>query len=773
MSELTKTPGLGGCLPALRRSGVLFFVFLASWLGPDPLAALAQDAASAPPTVVEIEARGNTRVTSEQVLGPSTIRKGAPLEPGAVSALIEKLFRTGQYARVDVFSEPVEGGVRLVVLVEENPVVKEVHYEGEKKVKEKDLGEKVGIKAGDVLTGNALWKAEENLRALYRDKGHLLAKVSSSSDPADAGSAIVTFRIEEGEKVRVKTVTILGVEHFDPGNVKKVMKTKEDNWRRSGEFKQEVYDQDLEKVEAFFKDRGYADAEVVSDSVWTQPGTRDITIEITVKEGPYYEFGTLTASGSKIVGAEKIVSAMRIDPGRAYNEKELQEGLGNAYALFAEEGYIYANIQPEKTKRDGKIDIALTVADGPPAHVRRILIAGNRKTKERVIRREMVIFPGDIFRRSAVIRSQREIYQLGFFQDVQLKDESVRGTNDINLTFDVVEKETGEASLGAGFSSQNGATGFIRLGESNLFGNGQRANILWEFGGLTQVELSFTEPWLFGSRTTAGADLAIIRRNLDTFFDHRRGGGVRLGRPIPWLDYSRIDWGYRLEEREIEARSGASQAVLDAVGEDLSSSMRVTFTRSSTDRPIHPTTGSVTIVRSELAGGPLGGDIKFHQHELESRWYFPSWWRFVLGLRGRVGVLEGLDAADDVPIYERYRLGGTGVYGLRGYGDRDVVPVGNAVDVGGRSMVVFTAEYKFPVVESIYGLFFADAGNTWNSFREVRLGELKRGAGFGVRFEIPLLGQLGFDLGYGFDGVDASGRTHRGWEPHFQLGSLF
>jgi outer membrane protein insertion porin family len=327
--------------------------------------------------------------------------------------------------------------------------------------------------------------------------------------------------------------------------------------------------------------------------------------------------------------------------------------------------------------------------------------------------------------------------------------------------------------MGAGFSSQNGATGFLRLGETNLFGNGQRGDILWEFGNLTQIEVSFTEPWLYGTRTLAGADVAVVRRNLDTFYDIRRGGGVRLGRPIPWLDYSRIDWRYRLEERELEAREGASEAVIAAQGSDLISSMRVTFYRSSTDRPSHPTTGTATVLSSELAGGPLGGEIEYHQHELESRNYFPSFWRFILTLRGRVGVLDGLDNPGDVPLYERYRLGGTGPYGLRGYGDRDVVPEGNAVDVGGRSMVVLSAEYKVPVVESIFGLAFFDAGNTWNSFREVRLGELRRGVGFGVRFEIPLLGQLGFDLGYGFDKPDRSGRNRPGWEPHFQLGSLF
>ncbi len=720
-----------------------------------------------------LEVRGNRRLSPEAVLAPSGLARGGIFDPGSARTAIEKLFRTGQFANVALLEEPLGDGLRVIVEVSENPLVSEIRYDGRKNVKEKDIEEKAALKVGDTLTGSALWKTSAAIRALYAEKGYLLAEVEPETKPAEDASVSVTFKVSEGKKLRVKTVSIRGAERFDPGKVKKAMKTKEDNWHRSGEFKKDVFEEDIGRIESFYHDRGYADARVVSDTVRTADNGRDLHVEIAVEEGPQYVVGTIEAHGSTIVRSEKIVAASGLVAGRTYSEKEFEEGLSNVYALFAEEGYIYANLTPEKTRRDGRIDVSIAVTDGPPAHVNKVLVAGNTKTKERVIRRELVIFPGDLFRRSAVMRSQREIYQLGFFQDIQLKDEQVRGTSDINLTFDVVEKETGEASMGAGFSSQNGATGFLRLGESNLFGNGQRANILWEFGNLTQVEVSFTEPWLFGSRTSAGADVAIVRRNLDTFYDNRRGGGVRLGRPIPWLDYSRIDWSYRLERREIEARSNASAAVIAAEGKQLSSSMRVAFTRSSTDRPIHPTLGSVNVLSTELAGGPLGGDVEFVQNELESRWYFPTMWRFVLGLRGRIGVLDGLGEASGVPIYERYRLGGTGPYGVRGYGDRDIVPSGNDVDVGGRSMVVFSAEYKVPVVESIYGLFFLDAGNTWNSFREVRLGELRRGVGFGVRFEIPLLGQLGFDLGYGFDKLDSAGRIRRGWEPHFQLGSLF
>jgi outer membrane protein insertion porin family len=723
-----------------------------------------------------VTAFGNLRVPTDRIVAQAGIRPGMPLDRDAVSEGLVRLFRTGQFADIRVESEPAEGGVRILIRVQENPLVEAVEFEGEDELDEDDLKPQAGLAAGDIFSESALRRSVRKITDAYKEKGYLLAKVTPTVKRGEApneGRATVTFDIDEGKKVSVKSIEITGLRHVKPDDAQGAMKTKEDRWWRGGDFKRDLYNEDLDRIAGYLKDRGYADARIVSDSVWADPNGRDIYIRVEAEEGPFYRWGDVAVRGSEIMKERKLLDAIHLEPGKPFSEADFQKGLENVYSLFAEEGHIYTNIVPERTKRDSLVDLTFFVTDGPPAHVGKIFITGNTKTKERIIRRELTVYPGDLFRRSALMRSQREIFQLGFFGDVKIDHEPVRGTNDIHLTFEVEEKQTGQASMGAGFSSQNGATGFIRLGETNLFGNAQRFDVLWEFGNLTQVEVSFTEPWLFGTPTTAGVDVTAVRRNLDTYYDIRRGGGVRLGRPIPWLDYSRIDWSYRLERRELEARQGASPSVIAAQGLDLISSMRVALFRSSTDRPFHPTTGSTTILSAELAGGPLGGDIQYHQEEVESRYYFPSFWRLVLGLRGRVGVIDGLHSPSSVPVYERYRLGGTGPHGLRGYGDRDVVPEGNDVDVGGRTMLVLSAEYKFPVVESVHVLFFADAGDTWNSFHEVRLGELRRGAGFGVRFEVPMLGQLGFDLGYGYDRTDALGLRDPGWEPHFQLGSLF
>jgi outer membrane protein insertion porin family len=717
------------------------------------------------------------RVPTDRIIAQSGIRPGAPLNADDVREGLGRLFRTGQFSDIRVESEATEAGVRIFIRVQENPLVEAVTFEGEDKLDEDDdLKPQAGLAAGDIFSENALRQSVRKIEGAYKEKGYLLAKVTpevTRGEPPNEGRATIVFKIDEGKKVSVKSIEITGLQHIEPDDAQGAMKTKEDRWWRGGDFKRDLYTEDLDRIAGYLKDRGYADARVVSDSVWNDANGRDIYIRIEAEEGPFYRWGDVAVRGSELMSEQKLLDAIDLESGEPFSEEHFQKGLESIYAMFAEEGHIYTNVVPERTKRDSLVDITFFVTDGPAAHVGKIFITGNTKTKERIIRRELTVYPGDLFRRSALMRSQREIFQLGFFGDVKIDHEPVRGTNDIHLTFEVEEKQTGQASMGAGYSSQNGATGFIRLGETNLFGNAQRFDILWEFGNLTQVEVSFTEPWLFGTPTTAGVDITSVRRNLDTYYDIRRGGGLRLGRPIPWLDYSRIDWRYRLERRELEAREGASEAVRAAQGEDLISSMRLSFFRSSTDRPYHPTTGSTTIVTTEVAGGPLGGDIQYHQEEFETRYYFPSWWRFVLGLRGRLGVIDGLHSPSSVPVYERYRLGGTGPFGLRGYGDRDVVPVGNDIDVGGRSMLVLSAEYKMPVVESVHILFFADAGNTWNSFREIRLGELRRGAGFGVRFEIPMLGQLGFDLGYGYDRTDPNGRPNPGWEPHFQLGSLF
>jgi outer membrane protein insertion porin family len=419
--------------------------------------------------------------------------------------------------------------------------------------------------------------------------------------------------------------------------------------------------------------------------------------------------------------------------------------------------------------------------------VREVQIRGNRQTKERVIRRELTLFPGDLLRRSLLMRSQRDVMALGFFEEVGLDYRPTGEGTDVDLIFNMKEKSTGQASGGVGYSSETGLTGFVQLGHPNLFGNGQSISLSLERGGRREnYEISFQDPWILGTPTSFGFDLFNTRRERDLYTETRVGGGVSLGRP--WFyrfpDYTRVFVGYSIEDfkfSEFDPSLEDSESASDGIpladrlreSSGLISSAYLSTVRNSTDNPFYPTVGSRTQVRFEVAGGALGGDQHYFKPTVDHRVYFQPIGRPALMLRWRLGWLAALSGKSP-PTTETFRLGGTRPFEyLRGYDDYYIVPEENVRGTGsgqvrfpgGRSMLAFTAELQFPVVNPVHALLFFDAGDTWNRATDVGLSNLKESYGLGLRFEIPLLGNIGFDYAYGTAVKD--------WRFHFIVGAAF
>jgi outer membrane protein insertion porin family len=290
-----------------------------------------------------------------------------------------------------------------------------------------------------------------------------------------------------------------------------------------------------------------------------------------------------------------------------------------------------------------------------------------------------------------------------------------------------------------------------------------------ERGGKKQnIELGFTEPWLFDHPISIGADIYYLTRIREYWDEKRRGGSLRLGVPFPLLDYTRVYWRYSLGDLGI---FDIEEGYLSEWGEELeegfkrTSATKLSFVRDSRDNIFSATTGSMNHYSVEFAGGLLGGEVDFHKHILETRWYSSSFWKFVLMGRIRAGFVGGYTTPRSVPVYEKFFLGGIGEDGLRGYPDRSIGPEVNGRNVGGRTMLLMGLEYKFPLAENIHALLFFDAGNAWESAEKSRMSDLYKGVGFGIRIDVPMLGMIGFDFGYGID--------RKRWEPHFQLGVPF
>ena len=749
-----------------------------------PPSELPEPPEEAVPLIRAIRASGFVHVDSMVIIRTFGLHVGDPYAKDSVRDGVRRLFQSGLYTDVNVVDAPAANGVGLTVVVSERERIKGLRFKGGGKIEESKLKPKLTSAEGQLLDQGVLDLDASKIVEAYAEEGYALAKVQAQTETAGPGVVNVIFEIQEGSKVKVREILIHGEQRdltLRPEDFKGAMKSRTPGFLRGGAYKPSQLDQDATQLRLFMRSRGYKDADV--DSIRPAFGAdgKSVSLHVYVREGSRYRFGNVSWNGNTVVPTEALDQVTTVNTFAPYNESAIHKSLEGAYTLYQEQGFLYLSIEPKFTERDSIVDVDFSVQEGNRTRVADLQIVGNTRTKENVIRREASVRPGDVFRRSALIRTQRDIFALGFFQDVTVDYEPTGDSSDINLTLKVQEKQTGTASAGAGFASSTGLTGFVELGHNNLFGNGQSVNIHLERGAKrSSYEVGFTDPWFRDTPLTLGFSLFNTSRELDVYDRRDAGGGVRLGRPIPWPDYTRGLISYDLRNvtlsnfiAPVPGESSNLTSLRNTNWPRLVSSITLTFTRGSTDNPFYATRGSRATWTNTFAGGMLGGVESFYKGTFDIKNYTRLQGPLVLMLRGRTGVLGGTSTPD----YERFRLGGTTVDYLRGYPDYYVVPRANITRdpitgivteryPGGRKMLIAGAEIQFPIADPLHGLFFFDAGNTWNSTREIDLGDLRRSVGFGVRFEVPALGRIGLDLGYGLDREEGAG-----WKTHFQLGN--
>jgi outer membrane protein insertion porin family len=720
----------------------------------------------------DIQVRGNATLDSAFVVRTSGLRSGEAHTAMDVADAVRRLYRSGIVDDVQVYSRPASIGRILTVVVRERPPLSSVEFVGNKHLSTEDLQKKVPLIKGQRVSRARIENYSALLRRTYRDEGYLKANVQTKVEESRTGIS-VTYSIAEGPKVIVRKVRVEGATAISPETVAKKMKLKPKGFLRGGKYDKEKLEESITRIEEFYRERGYLDAVVLDHHLEYHPDSSSVTVVVGVDEGRMFRVGsmTLTVEDSLAYPSDKLLANMRLTPGDPFNYKELEEGVRRIYEQFQEDGYLWARVIPDERRNGDVVDYDLSVRQGPPAMVRLIKIEGNTTTKEKVIRRELLIFPGDRFRRSALVRSHREVYNLGFFEDVQVDFDNPTAEGDVDFVVKVKEKSSGQFNFGVTYSSSTKLMGFIQLAHPNVMGNGWISNLRWEFGKTSRnVEFGFTEPWFLGTPTRAGFEIYNTETNYyyADYSVERRGGGITVGRPLPWVDYVSASCAYSLSDVRVEPDGDYTGSELPK-GWQTTSRTTVRFVRDSRDNFLEPTRGSRSIMTTELAGRVLGGDIAYRKHELQTTWFSPLSKMFIASLSLRAGSVVGSPDRDDVPVYERFRPGGTSSDGvIRGYDDYSLGPLdADGYATGGRVMAVLNAELKVPLVpEQVDLLGFFDAGNAWQSFDEIDFGDMKRGAGIGVRINTGIMGIIGLDYGYGFD------RESPGWKPHFQFGAF-
>lgn len=729
---------------------------------------------SVPVTSVTVE--GNNYVSDSLITRSLGIEAGANFVSSSLPQGVRDLFGMGYFTDIQVLVDSANGQANFEIIVSENPILSRLEIENSGTLDDNDLLDTLALFPGQTVSINDIDRSVDLIIDLYAEDNRHLAEVGYRWEPADSmGRSVLVMECNEGEDIRVGEIEFSGNLAFSDSDLRGEMKTKQDSFWRSGKLKPAEFEEDLYRITDYYHNHGYPDAVISgTDRFLMTDNENHFHIDISVSEGEYKEFGTVSISGNTEVSDSLMQEMSKIEYGEPYSVEDLNRTLENYYSAYQDRGYFYASISPmvgESEESDSIINVNFAVEEGDRAHIREVQIIGNTRTYDNVIRRQLSIVPGDLFRRSALMRSIRNVYYLNYFADVVPDFRAIEGSPDVDMVIDVDEKPTGKFGIGANYSAADGFSGYLEVAETNFLGHGQNLGATYEFSSTIQnIKLSFTEPWFRDTPLTLGGELYHTTSDYTEYDRRRTGGSVLVGRPLPWVDFTSASIRYTLEKVDVfnitTDTDNYYYSLNDTDWPRWDSSIRLSLTRDSQDRKVFPGEGSKNTVSLDLTGGFLGGDIGFQKYLFDSTWHVPVWWKFFFTLRGRMGTIAGF-GGESPPAYELFQLGGTGFYGIRGYGSDEINAVDGYETVGGKAMVILSAEYRFRIIDQLQLAVFTDAGNTWDSWSDMDLSSLNRGAGLGIRVEIPMLGIMGLDYAYGFDGPEP------GWEPHFQMGATF
>lgn len=740
--------------------------------------------------ILGITVEGNTTTDAGLIRAHSGLTAGQEVTGDDIQASIQQLWKLDLFGDVQIVEDrEIEAGVYLIVRVAEYPRLEKVEVTGNRKIKGDDMNELVQLTDGQVISPKELVRLKNRVVKAYAEKGFLLADVDVRQfHNENTGRDIVNVVIKEGSKVKIERVEFDGNTALSDKQLRSKAKgTRKKGFLRSGEYKPEKVEEDKQALLTYYRSRGYRDAEILGDTVIYSEDRRWLTVQFRVAEGALYYMGNMSWSGQKLLTEAELNARLRVSSGEIYNATKLQTSLAEIGQKYYEKGYIYASVTPQERVRGGDtVDVAFEVSEGTEFKVNQIYIEGNTKTKEKVIRRELVLFPGETFDVTKLQRSVREVTILNYFANVS-PDVIPISDNQVDIHMKVEEKSTDQANVSAGYSQRDGFIGSVGFQMNNLFGNGQQFALDWNFGRVYRsFSISFTEPWFRNQKTLVGASFFDTHRggSFYGFDEDIIGGTLRVGRRLRWPDdYFRLDYVYRLDRTKYsnftETFRLSNPRNLEEDVARISSSVTQIVSRDSRNDPEFPSAGSVNTLRTELTGGPLLGDDKFGKIELTNQWYLPLAGSMVLASTNEFGVLDGLSKdLRAIPYFDYFFMGGAGLSlgtGLRGYDEREVGPQSGGFPVGGKTLFKQSFELRYPIVRNptIFVLGFAEAGNVWRSFEETNPAELKRSVGLGVRLFMPFIGLIGLDYGLGMDYVGDRGLRRTEWVPHFQFGRGF
>lgn len=752
---------------------------------------------------------------------------------------IENLWRQKLFDDIGIFVTEVKGDlIFLEIRLKELPKLSKYGIRGLKKAKRDNLRDELDLSSGVIVTENLVVNTRNKARDFFVKDGYLNAEVEvrKRMDTTRTNSVILDILVDRGERVKISDINFIGNDQLEDKKLRKAMdETKRSriwNLFKSSKLIAEDFKADKKLIIEKYNEEGFRDARIIKDSVYKTDDDR-VAIDVYVEEGSKFYFGDISWLGNSKYSSEVLSEVLKIKKGDVYDASYLNQRLfadpaGNEVAsLYLDNGYLFFYMNPVEVRvENDTIDLEIRIQEGRQATINKVTVVGNDRTNDHVILRELRTKPGELFRRSDIQRSMRELQQLGFFdpQKLDVKPTPDAETGTVDIEYVVAEQSTSQLELQGGWGAGRivGTLGlnFNNFSASNIFkkgawqplpaGDGQTINLRAQSNGLffQSYNASFTEPWLGGKKPNS---LTVsIYHNIQNLTGlpssdpnysglSITGATVGLGRRLKWPDdyftfYQAIDFQrYRLRDFPLAGINFNDGRVNNI-------NYKATFGRNSVDFPIYPRKGNLFNFSLELTppwsliNGRDYSDLtineryeflEYYKIKLNSSWFTEILPKTVIKAAGEFGFLGTYNQELGLPPFERFFVGGDGlqnfvldgreIIGLRGYPNNSIVPT-SVANQGGALYNKFTLELRYLITENpsaqIFTLSFLEAGNNFDQFENFEPFNLKRSAGFGVRIFMPMFGLLGVDFGYGFDPLP--GRTApSGWNTHFIIGQQF
>src|SRR5438552_9296187 len=754
----------------MRRRVVIALMILGACLAP----ALALAA-----TVAQVLIEGNARVDDEAIRIHIQSRAGSRYDPAAVDSDVRAIYAMGFFENVEVERRPSAEGMVLVFRVRVRPLVTDVKIEGNKKVRSEDLEAALKVRPHTILDGEKLRRGVVDAKKLYEEKGYLDATITPRVDPVpDRPHELNSpYVVDEGKVGRIQHIEIEGNQAFTDRKLKRVITTKEEwllsRFTGAGVLNKETLKTDTERLTAWYYDNGYINVRIDEPQVERKEDGLYVTIKVA--ESDQYKVGEVKFAGD-VRSDLDLRKDLELVSGDTFRTSKLRQDILKLTDKYGDVGYAFVNIEPETDIEPEKktVDITYRIDQGPQVTIDKILITGNTKTRDKVVRRELKVEEQQQFSGTKLKKSRDALNRLGFFQEVNLTTQRGRSEERLNLQVDVKEGQTGALTAGAGFSSADNLLFNARVSENNLFGRGQRAVLNADFGSRRQNFIaSFTEPYLFDIPLSASVDGFRWRLDYQDFTRSGTGGSFRLLYPLTALGYDqllgrfsleevRVGGEFRLEEAEIsELHRRSPPSVVAEEGHSLTSAIRPIISRNTLNSLFDPTRGSTEEISVEYAG--LGGQSDYVKIDVRGRFYWPIYkspqlGTFVYSIGAALGYGHGDrgDSHHELPLFERYFPGG--INSIRGFqtrtlGPREPIRNGQGQDIqsdpiGGSRQLIINNEIIFPIVEQLglKGVLFVDTGNAWLDSDGYGFGNLRYSVGGGLRWQSPL-GPIRIELG--------------------------